>query len=270
MDGSSSTTGKGGTGKLAAVKITLYGLPISHPVRAAREMLDYKNLPYKRIDLVNGLHVGILRALGFPSGTAPAMKIDGRKVQGTLEISHELERVRPEPPLFPSDPAERAAVEEAESWGERELQPIGRQLAIPAFARDGSTLPEFMADAKLPIQLPAKVVIASAKPLTAIQRLHRGANDEVARAALSRLPGALDHVEQLLEDGVIGEPAPNAADFQIATSLRLLLCFDDLRPLIDDRPAARYARSVVPEYAGHIPAVLPQEWLKPLRSSIPA
>lgn len=104
--------------------ITLYGLPISHPVRAAREMLDYKGLAYKRIDLVNGLHAGMLRGLGFPRGNAPAMKIDGRKVQGTLEISRELDRVKPEPTLFPSDTAQRAAVVDAESWGERELQPI--------------------------------------------------------------------------------------------------------------------------------------------------
>ena len=83
------------------------------------------------------------------------MKIDGRKVQGTLEISRELDRVRPEPPLFPSDPAKRAAVVEAESWGERELQPIARLIAISAFARDASTLPEFMADAALPVQMPA-------------------------------------------------------------------------------------------------------------------
>lgn len=251
--------------------ITLYGLPISHPVRAAREMLDYKGLAYKRIDLINGLHAGMLRVLGFPGGTAPAMKIDGRKVQGTLEISRELDRVKPDPPLFPSDPAERAAVEEAESWGERELQPIGRLLAIPAFARDPSTLPEFMADAALPVQLPPKVVVAMSKPLTLIQRLRHGSNDEVGRAALSRLPAVLDRVEALIDEGVIGGAAPNAADFQIATSIRLLLVFDDLRPLIDGRPAGRYARSLVPDYAGHVPAILPQDWLKPLLlSSIPA
>jgi glutathione S-transferase len=34
----------------------------------------------------------------------------------------------PEPPLFPADPDRRAAVEEAERWGERVLQPVPRQL----------------------------------------------------------------------------------------------------------------------------------------------
>jgi glutathione S-transferase len=251
-------------------KITLYGLPISHPVRAAREMLDYKDLTYKRIDLINGLHAGMLRALGFPHGTAPAMKIDGRKVQGTLAISRELDRVRPEPPLFPSDTAQRAAVVEAERWGERELQPIARMIAISAFGRDASTLPEFMADAALPVQLPPRVVVAMSKPLALIQRHRHSAGDEASRAAIARLPAALDHVEQLLDAGVIGGEQPNAADFQIATSVRVLLVFDDLRPLIDQRRAAQYARSLVPDYAGHIPAVLPDGWLEPLRLSIPA
>jgi len=249
------------------MKITLYGLAISHPVRAVNEMLDYKRLPYRRIDLVNGLHAGILRAMGFPRGDAPAMKIDGRKLQGTLEISRELDRIKPEPPLFSSDPAERAAVEQAERWGEQQLQAAGRVLAIAAFGRDSSTLPEFMADAHLPVRLPPRVVVATAKPLVMIQRRRHVANDAAARTALSQLPELLDHVERLLEEGTIGSEQPNAADFQIATSVRLLLVFDDLRPLIEDRPASGYARRLIPNYAGHVPAVLPQEWLDPLRTA---
>lgn len=127
-----------------------------------------------------------------------------------------------------------------------------------------------MADAELPVQLPGRMVIAMSKPLALIQRHRHGGGDDASRAAIARLPDCLDRVETLLDEGVIGGERPNAADFQIAASIRVLLVFDDLRPLIDDRPAGRYARSLIPEYAGHIPAVLPQEWLEPLRSSIPA
>jgi hypothetical protein len=34
----------------------------------------------------------------------------------------------------------------------------------------------------------------------------------------------------LLEAGTIGDPEPNVADFQIATSVSLLLTMEDLRP----------------------------------------
>ena len=57
------------------------------------------------------------------------------------------------------------------------------------------------------------------------------------KADLAALPGQLDHVESLIDAGTIGGEEPNAADFQIAVSLRLLMCFDDLRPLIEGRPA---------------------------------
>jgi hypothetical protein len=40
-----------------------------------------------------------------------------------------------------------------------------------------------------------------------------------------------------------------------------LLCFEDLAPLIEGRPAAALARRVAPEYGGHIGRVLPSEWL---------
>jgi glutathione S-transferase len=76
-------------------------------------MLDAKGITYKRIDLMPVISKGVLRAAGFPGITVPALKIDGRKVQGSREIARELDRMRPEPPLLPSDPAERTAVEQA-------------------------------------------------------------------------------------------------------------------------------------------------------------
>ena len=46
------------------------------------------------------------------------------------------------------------------------------------------------------------------------------------RACLEALPAQLDRVDALLAEGVIGGERPNAADFQIAPSVRLMLCFD--------------------------------------------
>ena len=58
----------------------------------------------------------------------PALKIDGDKVQGSRQIARELDRLRPEPALFPADPQRRAAVEEAERFGDEELQQPIRQI----------------------------------------------------------------------------------------------------------------------------------------------
>ena len=64
---------------------------------------------------------------------------------------------------------------------------------------------------------------------------------------------------------MLGGSSLTAADYQIATSVRLLLCFEDLREGIDRRPCADYARAVVPDFPGAIPAVLPPAWLGDLR-----
>jgi hypothetical protein len=63
----------------------------------------------------------------------------------------------------------------------------------------------------------------------------------------------LDQVKTWRDAGVLGGRLLNAADYQIATSIRLLLCFDDLRDQVDN-PLAAYARHVVPDFPGHISA----------------
>ena len=65
---------------------------------------------------------------GFERPTVPALEIDGRRLQGTAQISRSLDELVPEPPLFPADPDARARVEEAERWGEPVLQPVPRRL----------------------------------------------------------------------------------------------------------------------------------------------
>src|SRR2546426_10391924 len=101
----------------------LYVIPGSHPAMAARRMLELKGIPYKRVDLMPVISRGALKALRYPSNTVPSLSIQGRKLTGSRSIARELDRIRPEPPLYPSDPEELVAVEEAERWGEEVLQP---------------------------------------------------------------------------------------------------------------------------------------------------
>jgi glutathione S-transferase len=52
----------------------------------------------------------------------------------------------------------------------------------------------------------------------------------------------------------MGGEEPNAADLQIAPTLRLLMTLEDLRPLIEDRPAGQLAMRLFPQADGHMPA----------------
>jgi glutathione S-transferase len=247
------------------MKTTLYVVPGSHPSMAGRLMLERKGIEYRRVDLLPGLHKPILRLLRFSDTTVPALKIDGRRLQSTLRISRELDALRPDPPLFPADDALRAKVEDAERWGEKDLQEVARRLSWWAIRHDRSrdSLRTMGEGARLGV--PLWLAIPTAGPIVWAEVKINHATDEAAVKDLAALPGLLDRVDALVAEGVLGGDEPNAADFQIATSVRLLLCFDDLRDAIEKRPCAAYARELVTGFPGHIPAVLPQEWLAGFR-----
>jgi glutathione S-transferase len=240
----------------------LYVIPASHPSIAVQLMLEHKGIPYKRTDLMPVVSKGVLRAVGFPGITVPALKIDGDKVQGSRQIARELERLRPEPPLFPADPERRAAVEEAERFGDEELQHPIRQLLWWGFKRDRAPLAAYSEGAKLGV--PIGLAVKTGGPLVALSARFNEASDENARGALEKLPALLDKVDAWIESGVLDGERLNVADFQIAPSLGLAMTLDDLRPAIENRPAGALARRVVPRYPGRMPAVLPSQWLTPL------
>lgn len=247
------------------MKATVYGIPGSHPVKAALLMLDHKRIAAKRVDLPNVLCRPVLRTMGFPGPTVPAVKLDGRRVQTTRALARALDEVRPDPPLFPAPAELRAKVEDAERWGDEVLQELPRRLSFSSpIRRHRSDLATFFEGPLL--GMPPRLAMGIAAPLLAASARLNDATDDAVRADLAALPGALDRVDALIEDGVIGGDERNAADFQIAPSVRLLLCFEDVRPAIEGRPAERLAREVAPHYPGHVRSALPAEWLAPLRS----
>ena len=240
------------------MSLKLYVIPASHPSMTAELMLKRKGIEYKRRDLITAMHIPILKAMRFPSRTVPAIKTeDGRKVQGTRQISRFLDELKPEPPLFPAD--RRAEVEEAERWGDEQLQSVPRRLAWYALGRDRSDLKGFMQGYKLGI--PTSVAVATAGPIIWAEQKINKASADACRADLQQLPELLDKVDEFIGHGVIGGAEPNAADYQIGTSVRLLMAFDQLRPLIDGRAAAAFAEKIAPDPGGRVPAALPQEWI---------
>jgi glutathione S-transferase len=238
--------------------IKLYGTPPSPPSHSARLMLEHKGLEHRIVWLLPGLWPALLRTRGFRGGTVPAMKVDGRRLQGSRSISRALEEAKADPPLFPADPEARPAVEEAERWGDEVLQDVPRRIvrwisvhrpeARVMIAREvGIPLPRFAAWINLP----------------AARHLARKVDaDGQIQRAIAQVPAVLDHVDGLISDGVIGGE-PNAADFQIATSVRALLTVRDLDPFTQGRPAADLAMRHLADFPPDFPAgMLPGDWLR--------
>jgi len=243
--------------------VRLYTIPGSHPGVAVQAMMRAKGISFKRTDLFPVMQKVVVRAMGFPKQTVPAMKIDGRKIQGSRAIARELDRLRPEPPLFPTDPERRALADEAERFGDEELQHPIRQIMWWALRKDLKPLSTYIEGARLGI--PAGIALRTAAPVVALTVRYNEASDENVRRGLAALPGFLDRIDAWIEAGVLDGEQLHAADYQIAASLRLAMTLQDLRPAIDGRPAGKLARRAIPEYAGDAPPILPPAWLGPLR-----
>jgi glutathione S-transferase len=246
------------------IDVRLFTIPGSHPGVSVQRMLEYKGIPYKLTNLLPVVSWGVLRAMRFPRVTVPAMRIDGRRIQGSREITRELERVRPEPPLFPTDSEHRAAVEEIERFGDADLQHRVRQIFLWVMRRNTASLSTFLEGSK--IGLPHGLAVRTAGPFIMLDGRAHSADDANVRGAVAMLPEMLQRIDDWIGDGVLGGEELNAADFQIAPSLRLAMSLDDLRPAIEHRAAGRLALRVVPDYPGRIPPALPTAWLEPLYS----
>jgi len=234
-------------------KAKLYGIPGSHNAANGEAMLRHKGIPYERRDLITGAHALILpRLLGFDGDTVPALKIDGRKVLGSRAIARALDELKPDPPLFPADPQERRRVEDADRWGEDVLQQFPRRLLYALVAREPASAKTFLDGARL--GFPNALAAPSAGAIAKLKS--RGTSEGQIRADLAALPAAVAEVDRLIETGVLGGESRNAADFQIAAQVRILMTVDDLRATIDPHPAAALARAVYPNLPGHVGAVL--------------
>jgi glutathione S-transferase len=242
------------------MRAVLYAIPASHPSAAVERALQLKDVPYRRVDLIPVVSRAMMRAR-FSSARAPAVRFDdGTAISGSRAILRELDARVPDPPLLPSGERERAQVARAEEWGEEVLQPIARRVVWAALKRCPDAVMSYSEGARLP--LPAPVARLNAPLLARVAARVNGASDPMVRADLLALPGHLDRVDGWLGDGTMGEDAINAADLQIAASLRLLQTIEDVAPVIDGRPAGALSRRVFPAYPGTTPAgALPSGWV---------
>ena len=237
----------------------LYALPASHPCAAVEAALKLKGIAYDRVDVLplSQLLIGPLR---YGGTTVPGLRLDGERLVGSRAIIRRLDELVPEPPLVPAPgDAAYATALEAERWGDEVFQGIARRLIDAAFVRRPSAMESYVGDARLPLPLS---LLRPAMPITARMLAAKyKAGDSAVRVDMAALPGQLERIDAWIADGVLGGEAPNAADLQIGSTIRLLMSIGDVRPLIESHPAARLA-GCFPPLVGGVPAgVLPAEWL---------
>jgi glutathione S-transferase len=230
----------------------MYLLHGSHPCDTVAKAFEIKGLPLKRTELLISTQPLVMKLL-FGDRTVPGVRFeDGEKVQGSCAILRALEQRVPSPPLY-DGPAGAAAIEEAERWGNDVFQSIPRRLLWAAFAAHPRAMHGYQEGARSP-KLPMPMVVAAAKLFVLpIERRINDVDDASVRADLAALPALLDQVDQYIADGVLNGEQPNAADLQIAPTVRLLHSLEDVRTLIAGRPAEAFAF----------------RWFTPLPGSVP-
>ena len=247
----------------------LYVIHGSHACRTAMLMLEHKQVPYRLATLPTGAHPLLVRALGFPGhrkpirsvdgrahrslalldrlGTVPALRRRGERVQTNRKIARWLERVRPEPPLFPADAGRRRAVEEAEAWGDETFQMAARRIALAAARRGLGGLRDRGRDGRLGPLLARGERLRKANSQVAARAIFKAGGEQGEAELLAELPGMLDTIDAWIAAGTLGGPELNAADFIIAPGLALIAYRLDLREQIETRPAGAWVERVLPE-----------------------
>jgi glutathione S-transferase len=241
----------------------------SHACRTAILTLEFKGIEYELVTFPTGLHPVLVRLRGFPAGevrelqgtrrtgnlkmadrlgTVPALRFGDERVQTNRAISRFLDRVRPDPPLFPADQGLRSQVEEAEAFGDQVLQMTARRILMAAVHRGADTVHERGSVGRL------GPLLARSDRLREIETKFFGsrvfaATQDTEPELLEALPGQLDRVDSWVATGVLNGPQLNAADFMIAPSLALIGYRPDLRPELESRPLWALVDRLLPEPA---------------------
>lgn len=250
----------------------LYVIPGSHACRSAMLMLDYKQLPYRRVEVPTLLHPLAVRLHGFDAGgetrragsgrplplrvgdhlgTVPALAANGDRISTNHRIARFLDERHPDPSLFPADPEQRSRVEEAERWANDELQMVARRILLPIALRDPSEASQAAGEGRLG-HLLYRQEVARRLIIPMIGRLVFNVGSATEQEMMAGLPAMLDRIDDWIDDGVLGGPQLNAADFMVAPSLALILYRPDVMPLFAGRPALELVDRLLPEPAGQL------------------
>src|SRR5256886_13400699 len=202
----------------------LYVIPGSHACRSAMLMLEHKRVPYRRVDIVTLLHPLAVRLHGFDAGgqtrraggrrtlalrigdrvgTVPALAADGHRISTNHGIARFLDEHHPEPPLFPTDPERRAAVEEAERWANETLQMAARRIPGAAVVRDPAAFSRAAGDGRLGYLLYKHALTRRLVVPRILSRVF-AADPAEDPELLDGLSAMLDRIDAWIADGILG------------------------------------------------------------------
>jgi len=177
---------------MAATPPRLWHFRISHYNEKVRWALDFKQWPHLRHALIPGWHIPTARRLSGQTAL-PILELDGRILHDSTAIIAEIERQRPDPPLYPPDPAARTRALAIEAYFDDEVAPDLRRLFWSCYLDHAAECARMATDGAGPLARATwRLLFPAMRPLF---RRQLGADAERVATARQRLAGYFDRLE---------------------------------------------------------------------------
>jgi glutathione S-transferase len=194
--------------------LELYQFELSHYCEKIRFILDYKQLPYRKVEVTPGLgQIDVFRMSG--QRQVPVLKDGNDIIADSTAIAQYLDEKYPDRPIYPSDPMQRAQCLILEEWADESIAINGRKVMLSAFGQN----PLFRSSL-LPSSVPGilKSIVESV-PREAFDVLSLGAGltPDVVKSARKAMEHNLEALTLILKERpyLIGD-RPTLADFAVA------------------------------------------------------
>ncbi|WOB41919.1 glutathione S-transferase family protein [Thermoleptolyngbya oregonensis NK1-22] len=204
--------------------LELYQFELSHYCEKIRLILDYKGLPYRKVEVTPGVgQLDLFRMSG--QRQVPVLKDGSTVIADSTEIAEYLEKTYPDRPIIPTDPKQRGLCLLMEQWADESIGLNARKCMIGALGKDQSFRQSF-----LPNTIPdfLKTVVSSVpNELFSVLELGVGLTPDAlkeAEASMKRDLAALCFI--LLDQPYLITDHPTLADFAVA-GLTMYVKFPD-------------------------------------------
>ncbi len=194
--------------------LELYQFELSHYCEKIRLILDYKGLPYRKIEVTPGMgQLDLYRMSG--QRQVPVLKDGSEIIADSTDIAEYLDKKYPDRPIIPHDPKQRGLCLLIEQWADESIGLNARKCMIGALGTD----PAFR-QAFLPSSTPdlLKTVLSSVpNELFSVLELGVGLTPDAlksAQASIKRDLAALCFI--LMEQSYLVTDHPTLADFAVA------------------------------------------------------
>ena len=206
-------------------EIILHQFPYSHYNEKVRWALDWKRIAHERVDYLPGPHAPQMRRL---SGQlqVPVLQIGERTIAGSAAIIDALEKLEPEPALYPADPLLRERALGLQRHFDEEVGPPVRRAVFSVLLGEPAYTCRIFAGRR---SAPVRAAYRALFPLTK-QIMGRSMSVFDARAveeAFEATHGALDLVARTVgPSGQLVGDRFSVADLTAAANLALLVRVD--------------------------------------------